>query len=245
MKHFFKAAAAATMAAGLMAAPAFADTFQVDPISVTIAKSDRSADVSIVNRSSSEMRFTLTGGVWSQTSDQPLQITASDNLLVFPEMFRLAPGATQRVRVSLLGSPAQSEQAYRLYIQEMPPVAVPHAGTPKINVVTRIGIPVFQAATQPASIKAQIAGASVEKNHVTALFSNSGTVHAPPSTVNVAVIDGGRTVWSGAESEWYVLANSQSGFSANLPDNVCKAGRSVRLTWHIANASIGADAACR
>lgn len=228
-----------------LAAPALADSFEVNPISVSIARNGQSADVSIINRSDKELRFSLNGGAWTQSSDNPLQVTPSDDLLIFPEMFRLAPGATQRVRVSLLAAPAPDESAYRLYVAEMPPVARPQNGHTALNVVTRIGIPIFKDGTDALTAKAEIAQTFASGNRVVATLRNAGNVHLAPSSVHLSVRSGNRLIWSQDEPVWYVLADSQSVVSTNLPKGICAFGRSVDVTWHLPAASINASASCR
>jgi fimbrial chaperone protein len=234
----FAAAIAAT------GAYALADTFQINPITVTIQAPAKSADVSVVNHSTTEMRFTLVGGAWTQGETNGLPIAPTDNLLVFPEIFRLAPGATQRVRVSILSPGSGSEQAFRLYVEQLPALARPHAGHPTINVVTRVGIPIFLSGAAGSTATPTIANTKATRSSVTMDLRNQGNVHVAPSTLSVSVRANNRVVWSANRAVWYVLAGEQTSVAVAFPSGVCASGRTVDLMWKSASANKIAQIAC-
>ena len=78
---------------------------------------------------------------WSQQNGKDV-LAPSQDLVVSPPIFKVAPGAAQTVRVGLLKpSSADREVAYRLFLQEVPQPPAP--GERGISVALRLGLPVF------------------------------------------------------------------------------------------------------
>jgi fimbrial chaperone protein len=85
-----------------------------------------------------------------------LSFEPANDLLVTPTTFRLAGGAQQILRVGLRGAaPPKTEAAYRLIIEEVPPMLM-QDNTTQMRLVVRHDLPVFVASTATAFYKAQM-----------------------------------------------------------------------------------------
>ena len=78
---------------------------------------------------------------WSQADGKEV-LTPSQDLVVSPPIFKVAPGASQIVRIGLLNrTDSAREVTYRLFLQEVP--GPPRPGEQGVNVALRLGLPVF------------------------------------------------------------------------------------------------------
>ena len=78
---------------------------------------------------------------WEQKDGQD-QLSRTRDVVVSPPMTRLAPGAQQTIRVVRTSrSAVQGEEAYRLYVDEVPDQARARSGT--VAFATRMRVPVF------------------------------------------------------------------------------------------------------
>lgn len=231
-----------TLAIVAAALPAAAATFEVDPVSLTFAGGQKSADVVVTNTGSDTVRFSLRAYVWTQNAQQPQRLAETDDLLFFPELFTLLPGASQRVRVGLMPAPVESERAYRLAISELPPKRVPGGGPRSANltILTRITIPVFQSATADERAQPGVAAiAPAGHGKVRVELTNRGNVHLPPSTVDLEAADAsGRTLLRQSQDVWYVLGSSTVSNVFALPSRTCPAVRTLRFQWHAFGATL-------
>lgn len=136
--------AARSLLAGfaLAATGAVAGSFQVSPVRVALTAEAPTAAIAVRNESKTDaVVIQLRPMDWRQ-SDGEDRYDPSPTLIATPPVFTLAPGATQTVRVGLrLAQPGAVQQAFRLYITEVP--AAPKPGFQGLQVALNIGIPVF------------------------------------------------------------------------------------------------------
>lgn len=108
--------------------------------------------------------------VWTQVGGEHVLI-ATDDVVAVPPVFKLAPGAQQRVRVGLTGAITPGrEQTYRVTITEVPTNVAP--GT--IAVAVRHSMPIFVLPSSPLS--PNLAGKLTSAGELE--ISNSGNQHA-------------------------------------------------------------------
>jgi len=217
--------------ATLWSAPlvARAGSFQVSPVLVSVATF---GDVAVTNTTSVTMRFSVSGFGWTQTPSEKHKIAPSDKLVYFPQVFTLAPGATQRVRVGMSDRTGPVEHAFRLYIAELPPFNPLQLKGQALTLLSRVDIPVFQPPTDPAVAVPGIERATEHDGNLGVLLANDGNVHTMPSQVGVTGRDAdGKAVWSGSTDVWYVLAKSSQLATMPIAASACKRVRSFDITW--------------
>ena len=91
----------------------------IDP--VIVALDGGRGTVSITNVTEASTGYEVRALDWSVADDGRDSLTPTDNLVVFPPLFRLAPGQTLTLRLREAVLPSAVENAYRLEITEEPP----------------------------------------------------------------------------------------------------------------------------
>ena len=134
----------------LIPAGVLAGGLQVSPTRLDVPVDRRSAAVVVRNTGNKSVLLHVESMQWSQHGGEDQYMMSSD-LIVWPPVFSLEPGASQTVRVGRRERLLPTEQrAYRVFIQEVPPAAevAPRA----LKVVLRIGVPalVTPVGTKPA-----------------------------------------------------------------------------------------------
>ncbi|WP_083747855.1 molecular chaperone [Teichococcus deserti] len=122
--------------------PARAGAIEVAPVSADLAPGQQAGVITVTNRDTTPTSVQVRAFAWTQdvTSDQ---LTPTQDLLVSPPLFQLAPGASQVVRM-VLRAPAQGrETAYRLLVDQIPG---PTDSGQQIRFALRLSIPVFAQA---------------------------------------------------------------------------------------------------
>jgi fimbrial chaperone protein len=124
-----------------------AGSLRVSPTRLDLPHGRRAVALTVANTGSAATLMQLELKRWSQAAGTD-DYSAADDLIVSPPIFTLDAGAEQVVRVGRRNAsgPPSAEVAYRLFVQEVP---TPASGAPakELNVVLRIGIPIF--ATPP------------------------------------------------------------------------------------------------
>ncbi|HUH39418.1 MAG TPA: fimbria/pilus periplasmic chaperone, partial [Castellaniella sp.] len=140
---------------------------------------------------------------WSQDQGEDV-LTPEQSMVASPPMVQIEPGQQQLVRVVRIGplaTPAATERAYRLLIDELPIQRdIKRAG---LNFVFRYSVPVFVAGTTDA--KPLLDWAVQQKGQKAWLrVANTGTGHAQLANVEFMPV-GGKTVMAANGLAGYVL----------------------------------------
>ncbi|WP_458097821.1 fimbrial biogenesis chaperone [Roseomonas sp. WA12] len=119
--------------------PAEAGSLEVAPVSTDLLPGQQASVVTVTNRDTTPTSVQVRAFDWSQdaTSDR---LTPTQDLLVSPPAFQLAPGGSQVVRMVLRRPPAQGERAFRLLVDQIPGPA--DAGQ-QVRFALRLSLPVF------------------------------------------------------------------------------------------------------
>jgi fimbrial chaperone protein len=121
----------------LIAGPARASSFQVNPVSVELAQGRGSASLSVSNRDSLPVSIRVRLMRWTQENGEDVY-AESDDLIASPPIFTVAPGGRQVLRVGPRRGVATG--AYRIILEEIPGPA--REGT-AIRVVLRVNLPFY------------------------------------------------------------------------------------------------------
>jgi fimbrial chaperone protein len=199
----------------LIATPVFADgKFQVDPTRVDLGASAQTGAVHVTNHGAHPIRLQITAVAWTDDADGVMQLAPTSDIVVRPSLIEIAPGARSTLRVGVTVSPRAAEQSYRLFVEELPDRRPKPAG--RIDVLTRIGIPIFVA---PRTIREAISvGATA--NVVT--VANAGTTHVKLRTVRLAAHRDSKRRWQREVTGWYVLPSAARRFV--VPGTACEPG---------------------
>ncbi|MGA9853153.1 MAG: fimbria/pilus periplasmic chaperone [Gammaproteobacteria bacterium] len=202
-----------------------AGSFQVNPIGMNLSAAHTTGVVTVTNSSDSPTVVQLQIVAWSQENGEDVY-TASRNLLATPPIFTIPAGGQQTVRLGLMTQPdPRQEIAYRLFLQEVPPP--PQPGLQGLQVLLRIGIPVF---VEPATATAPDLHWSLRRVSATELSVealNDGSAHAHIGELTLTKGSNGKAL--AEQSGGYVLPGARHTWNFKLAKPLT-AGTSLIIT---------------
>lgn len=192
------------LGAGFFAAEAGAAArVAANPVLVTLPAKSLATSLTLQNKGEEPVTMQAEVLEWKQ-QDGADAVVPTRELLVSPPIFKIAPGATQTVRVGRLkaGVAGPTERPYRLEITEVPPAESVAPG--KITTVLKLSLPVFVPAAERAAPtlawQARRAG-----DGLVLAASNSGSSHA--KIVHLALLQDGKPL-AEQDVNYYVLPGS-------------------------------------
>ncbi|HUD21278.1 MAG TPA: fimbria/pilus periplasmic chaperone [Acidobacteriaceae bacterium] len=130
---------AAAVVPFLLADPAAeAQSLSVLPVNVLFSPGQRATSLTVTNTGTTETAIQIRAYAWSQ-KDGDDQLTESDAAVLSPPLARMAPGASQVIRLILRQPPQGREATYRILVDQIPPPAEPGI----VHMVLRLSIPIF------------------------------------------------------------------------------------------------------
>ena len=204
-------------------------TFSVDPLLIRLNAETNNAVLTISNPTANEIRFEIKGFAWDQTPPNgAMQLTPTNDLVIFPPLVTLKARTTQRVRIGTTVAQGSIEKAYRVLIEELPSGAKPAAAN-QVAVRTRIGVPVFIEATKPA-VSGRIDSVSVNGRVVSIALTNTGTTHAMVDNIVVRGMSGpDQVVFEDSLQGWYVLAGKTRTWTYTFKTAQCRPSKFVEI----------------
>lgn len=152
-----------------------AGSIQLTPVRINLSNAARVQILTVHNTGTEESVMQVTLNKWTLDGEQYSYVQSQD-LVITPTTFRLAPGEQQIVRIGLRGSPPESiEDSYRLLVEEVPPPEVP--GATGARMIVRHDLPVFVAPLETTLASLDIELECAADGSVLRV-SNIGNVHA-------------------------------------------------------------------
>jgi len=212
----------------LAASPASASQFTVNPTRVELSAGVPSAVVSLRNDGQLPIRIQVKTHAWTQTLDGQMKLDATDDVVVFPALVTIAPGEERRLRIAVTSAPAQVERTYRVFMEELPPVAGAMAET-GVHVLTRVGIPVFLRALAP-SPRAGLSDVGLSQAMLHFQIDNIGNTHFVPDRIHVQALSAaGIAVTDKTTDGWYILAGTSRRYEMPLDASTCANIRTLQI----------------
>lgn len=225
--HVSRAAAtAAIFATGVASTPAAvaAATYQVSPVRLALDANQQSGLLTVHNQSAEAVRFQVTSHAWSEGPDGAMRLTDTSDLIVFPTMLSLKPNEKRKVRVSTAVSAGAAEKTYRVFVEELPPLAGGGAAN-GVRVLTRMGIPIFLRPNNPVP-KPAIANIARTGDTLSFAIKNAGNAHFVASKIRIKAADSsGKALFTSELAGWYVLAGGVRRYDLDLPSLPCDTAR--------------------
>lgn len=207
---------------------ALASGLEVAPTSVELGTSNQTALIRLKNGGDQATRYQLELKGWSESSSGQMQLSPTRDVVFFPQLLTLGPGESRNVRVGITHPAGATEQTYRLFVQELPSQKKPGARS-EVQVLTRVGIPVFVVPAQPFS-KVELTPFTVQAGKASLGLTNHGNAHARPGKVVFTAADAqGNPVFEKSWSGWYLLAGGERDYSVQLPAKDCQRATSFRV----------------
>jgi fimbrial chaperone protein len=210
-------------AALLVGAPAAeAGEFSVNPLRITLDQRNKAAEVVIRNDDAAPLRMQVQAIGWSQDGDGQDHYAPLEGLLYFPRVLEIPPGEARVVRVGVRATPVTREEAYRLFLEELPPATLP-AVVPgaSLRVLLRVGVAVF---VEPVSrtTAAETAELGIDGGAVRWVVRNTGSVHVRADRVELAgFASDGTRLFSHVFPDRYVLAGATKTLRHDLAPGTC------------------------
>ncbi len=192
-------------------------SFSVNPVRIELSESAHNAVIHVENTSATQVTIQMTTMAWSQENDKD-HLRPTRELLSTPQIFILKPGATQLVRVGALRKPDnEKELAYRLLLEEIPPLLPPDFKG--LQVALRISMPIFLKPTKSATEKLEFAFSREPKKGLKLLLSNSGNGVAQISGIRLYDGTTPETLFAAYPNTVYVLPGYRREISLQTGDS--------------------------
>jgi fimbrial chaperone protein len=196
-----------------------AANFGVSPLSLDLTTQQRSAVITVSNDDSKVIQLKVHAMRWTQNEAGEDQYQPTDDLVFFPKRLEIKPGEQRIIRTGLPATPLTgNERAYRLFVEELPPVELPTDGQTKLSVLLSFALPVFVAPAVSTS-KLDISSAELSRDGTLSVkLANVGQTRARISRV---ISDDGKLA-SESVSSRYVFPTVAKTITAKLGADACK-----------------------
>ena len=207
----------------VLSACASAAEFAVIPLRVYLDRNAKAAEILVRNEGRSPLRMQLEAMSWEQDAEGVDRYEAAEGLIFFPRAMEIGAGESRTVRVGVRSAPVTREETFRLFIEELPSPADGDKPPPgaSVQVLLRIGVPVFVAPVQPER-KGDIAGLELRERKASFVVSNGGNVHLRADAVELAgTARDGRKLFVQSFSDRYWLAGASRRLVFEIPAEIC------------------------
>jgi P pilus assembly chaperone PapD len=233
MHSLFRVVVSATVTLSLAlcaAEGARASGFQFSPATVQLTARAHTGLITITNPSDAPLRAEIQAFHWNQGPDgQPL-FDETDQLLVFPELIVVPPGASRQVRLAVLAAPVDREQTYQVAITEIPVFSTPLSRKAAVTLRMRAAIPIFFGPAVKRNAGA-ITATRIRNGALDFTVANLGTAHFVAKNVHVAGLGPDmRELFAQDVGMEYVFAGSQRDYRIVLPRKECSALRALTIS---------------
>jgi fimbrial chaperone protein len=206
-------------------AVAGAQALSVIPVTIALSPGQKTTSLTITNKGTAETAVQIRAYAWSQKSDNgDIQLTATNMVLLSPPLARIAPGASQVVRLILRMTPETQEATYRILIDQVPPPA--EAGV--VHLVLRLSIPIFAPPPIRSFPDVQF---HIERDadHIYLVAMNAGNLHDSIRNIALTTSDG-RKLEAESGATPYILPGANRRWRIVLKDTLPPQTDTLRLT---------------
>jgi len=221
----------------LPAGPLQASDFRVNPTQVFLTAKSSSALLALRNTSTESVRFQVDTFAWEQSPEGEMVLSPTEEIVAFPVLVTVAPGTQRNIRIGRITGIGDMEKTYRVFIEELPPQSKGQTGgKSQIQVLTKMGVPVFLPPQKP-KVEARFEELAARQGMLTFKLRNLGTSHFIPQKVSVKGLgEKGETLFVAQPDGWYILAGGHRVFRLELPKQDCGKARSVTIEAKVAEA---------
>ena len=189
----------------IAAANCQAGSIQLTPVRINLSEGAKVAVLTVHNTGPEDSVMQVTLNKWTLEGQTDVY-TQSQDLVITPVTFRLAPGAQQIVRIGLRGAPpSDREGTYRLLVEEVPEPQSPTITGARL--VVRHDLPVFVAPLVAAKPGLDVALDCV-RGGANLRVTNIGNVHALLRDVTLEEMPGKQLIGR-ADTFDYLLPTAQ------------------------------------
>jgi fimbrial chaperone protein len=211
----------------LLASPLVSgQALSVLPINVFFTPGQRATSVTVTNTGTTETAIQIRAYAWSQKDGED-QLTATDLVVLSPPLAKIAPGASQVIRLILRQLPEYGEATYRILIDQIPPPS--EAGV--VHVVLRFSIPIF---AQPPIRSFSDVQFHLERDAGQIYLGavNSGNLHDTIRDIELSTSDGHKLKPESGGSP-YLLPGARRRWRIAAQDSLPSQSETLQLTAHL------------
>lgn len=207
------------------AGEARAQSVAVKPTQIHLSAPAPTALLTLRNDGKRPMRFQITASAWTQSENGEMKLSPTKDVIFFPTFLVVDPGAEKKVRIGTSASFGDVEKTYRIFLEELPPLET-ETSPGNVEVLTRLGVPIFLRPAKPSEKATLDIGAAGGK--VNATISNGGNVHVVPTKVSLKVLGREDALVSERPLEaWYVLAGTTRKYEVALSKDDCAKAEAI------------------
>ena len=161
----------------LLANPSAATSLRVSPIRVELSSNTPTSLLRLTNDDETARVVQVELMAWSQEKQRD-SFQPSNDIVVNPPIFTVAPGKTQFIRMGLRHPVTSNDElAYRLFMTEVPQDQAVAVQPGQLNVVLRLSVPVFVSPQTAISPTLRWTAVSNQDNSIKITATNTGNVH--------------------------------------------------------------------
>ncbi len=217
---------AAAVVTLLLAAPAAgAQALSVLPVNILFSPGQRATSLTVTNKGTSETAIQVRAYAWSQKDDDD-QLTDTDAVVLSPPLARMAPGASQVIRIILRQPPQGREATYRILIDQIPPPAEPGI----VHMVLRLSIPIFALPPTRAVSHVQF-HLEIDAGKLVLVGINDGLSHQVVHDIVLSASDG-RKFKEESSASPYILAGATRRWPIAAQAPLPLPGETLQLSAH-------------
>jgi fimbrial chaperone protein len=194
-------------------------SFEVSPIRLSFQPTESSALMTVRNEGDEKLRLQISVMAWDQRKDGEMVLTPTNEIIYYPTLLTVDPGAQRNLRVGTKGNAVAKEQSYRIFVEELPSnVRLQVSG---VRIVTKMSIPIFikPAKSEMRNVIDRIA---LRGSDVTFDVKNLGNVHIQPREVRVKGTSADGNVQLDRKIPgWYILAGGLREYRIDVPKGGC------------------------
>lgn len=215
-----------------VAVTARAADFSVSPMIVEFQRGVRSAEIQVRNLDKQPIRFQIRATDWSQDASGKNIYADSKSLIWFPRAIELAPDESRIIRVGIRALPATQEQAYMIFITEVPLEGSrpEKAQGAQVQIILSVSVPIFvpPARAQPGGAVESI---ELSGGSLNVVVANAGNRHfSYREAVVVGVDSEGAEKFRQTVRGKTLLAGSRHSLEVRIPSEACRQLRELALT---------------
>lgn len=195
----------------------------VVPVNIFLSPGQKATSLTVTNQGTSETAIQIRAFDWSQKDGED-QLTASKDVVLSPPLTRIAPGASQVVRLILRQTPEYREATYRILLDQIPPPAEPGV----VHMVLRLSIPIFARPAIRAFSDVQFHLES-DGRQFYLVAVNAGILHEAIRDIVLTAQDG-RKLKPESGASPYILAGATRRWRIAAQDSVPLPSETLQLT---------------
>jgi fimbrial chaperone protein len=212
--HSFSRAAFGLALSFGITSPAFAGSFAVNPVRVTLSAGQAVAALTVHNNAKEPTVVQLETSAWSQRDGSDV-LTPTAEILATPPIFTIAPGGSQIVRVGLRRTPdVQHELTYRLFLREVPP---PEPMAQGLRVALAVSLPVFVTPQHPGAPKLVWHVARLSEGQIQLRASNTGSAHVQIGRFELSLTENGQMLAAQTVSAYVLPDDTRTWILKSIP----------------------------